>query len=260
MIPYSRQSISQSDIDAVIEVLKSDWLTQGPLIDAFESAVASYCKSQVSAVAFSSATAALHAACSALGVGKGDLVWTVPNTFVASANCAIYCGASVDFVEIDAQSWTMCPNALHEKLISAQKNGRLPKVIIPVHFAGVCAEMKSINAIAEGFGVRIIEDASHASAQYNNSAVGCCDYSDITVFSFHPVKMITTGEGGMVTTRDDSLKRSMQLFRSHGVSRNREDFRNADTGPWSYQQVGLSFNYRMNEIAAALGCYSLKAR
>lgn len=254
MIPYGRQNISQSDIDAVVEVLRSDWLTQGPTIPRFEAAVASQCGSQF-AVAVNSATSALHIACLALDVGPGDRVWTSPITFVASANCALYCGAQVDFVDIDPRSYNLSVAHLAEKLAEAKLNGTLPKVVIPVHYSGQSCEMASIHALSQEYGFKIIEDASHAiGGRYKNERIGNCRYSDITVFSFHPVKIITTGEGGMALTNDAELADSMQRYRSHGITSNQNQMqpRPADE-IWNYQQVRLGYNYRITDIQAALG-------
>ena len=250
--------ISEADINAVVEVLRSDWLTQGPLVPRFEEALTHFCGRNLDAVVFNSATSALHAACRALDVGMGDLVWTVPNTFVASANCALYCGAEVDFVDIDPLSWTMCPKSLEEKLFQADRDNALPTVLIPVHFAGTSADMRSIFHLAKKYGIKIIEDASHAlGCRYLGSYVGSCEYSDITVFSFHPVKMITTGEGGAALCKNTRLARRMQLFRSHGVTREATEFRTEASGPWSYQQIELGYNYRMTDLAAGLGITQL---
>jgi UDP-4-amino-4,6-dideoxy-N-acetyl-beta-L-altrosamine transaminase len=258
MIPYGRQDISEADIQAVIEVLKSDYLTQGPAVPNFEKAVADYCKVKYS-FAVNSATSALHISCLALGVGKGDLVWTSPITFVASANCAIYCGADVDFVDIDAATYNMSVNILEDKLIKAEKEGRLPKVVIPVHLAGQSCEMEKIHALGQKYGFRIIEDASHAiGGRYKNNAIGGCQFSDITVFSFHPVKIITTGEGGMCTTNDPELAISLNRFRSHGIVRHPSEMTHISDGPWYYQQVELGYNYRMTDIQAALGLSQIR--
>jgi len=252
-IPYGRQDINQSDIDAVIAVLLSDFLTQGPAVPAFEKSVADYCSSQ-HAVAVNSATSALHIACLALGVGKGDIVWTTPITFVASANCALYCGASIDFVDIDPRTYNMSLERLAEKLAVAEKAGKLPKVIIPVHFCGQPCDMESIYALSQKYSFKIIEDASHAvGGKYKGETIGSCSYSDITVFSFHPVKIITTGEGGMAMTNDAQLAKRMQQLRSHGITRDENDMTHAPDGPWYYQQIDLGFNYRMNDLQAALG-------
>lgn len=253
MIPYGRQSISDADIAAVVEVLKSDFLTQGPAVPAFEDAVAARCGA-AHAVAVNSATSALHLACLALGVGPGDRVWTSPLTFVASSNAALYCGADVDFVDVDARTYNMCPARLAEKLDRAAAAGTLPKVIIPVHLAGQSCDMAAIHAAASRHGVRIIEDASHAiGASYRGEPVGNCAFSDIAVFSFHPVKIVTTGEGGMAMTNDAALADAMRLDRSHGITREPSALREPDAGPWYYEQQRLGFNYRLTDIAAALG-------
>ncbi|MBK8761685.1 MAG: UDP-4-amino-4,6-dideoxy-N-acetyl-beta-L-altrosamine transaminase [Sulfuritalea sp.] len=253
-IPYGRQDINQADIDAVVEVLRSDFLTQGPVVPAFESEVATYCGAE-HAVAVNSATSALHIACFALGVGRGDVVWTSPITFVASANCALYCGATVDFVDIDPRTYNLSVERLAGKLALAEKAGKLPKVVIPVHLCGQACDMAGINALSQRYGFKIIEDASHAiGGKYKNEPIGNCRYSDITVFSFHPVKIITTGEGGMAVTNDSTLAKHMRLLRSHGISSTPADMhlRPADE-IWNYQQIGLGFNYRMTELQAALG-------
>jgi UDP-4-amino-4,6-dideoxy-N-acetyl-beta-L-altrosamine transaminase len=253
MIPYGRQTISEADIQAVVDVLRSDYLTQGPAVPAFENAVADYCGAQ-HAVAVNSATSALHIACLALDVGPGDIVWTSPITFVASANCALYCGAQVDFVDIDAKTYNLSVERLAQKLEIADKTGRLPKVVIPVHLAGQSCDMEAIHALGKQYGFRIIEDASHAiGGRYKHEPIGGCKYSDITVFSFHPVKIITTGEGGMVVTNDPELADRMQLLRSHGITRDASKMTHASDGPWYYQQIGLGFNYRMTDVQAALG-------
>ena len=253
MIPYGRQDISEADIAAVSEVLRSDWLTQGPVVPRFEAAVAGQC-SVAHAVAVNSATSALHIACLALGLGPGDVLWTTPTTFVASANCALYSGASVDFVDIDPVSYNLCPRQLEAKLLEAEALGRLPKIVIPVHLCGQPCDMAAIHALSERFGFRIIEDASHAiGARYRDEPVGNCRYSDITVFSFHPVKIITTGEGGMALTKDSALARRMELLRSHGITREPGEMHQAPDGPWYYEQIALGYNYRMTDIQAALG-------
>lgn len=253
MIPYGRQDISQSDIDAVVNVLQSDFLTQGPMVPAFESKVASYCEAQY-AVAVNSATSALHIACLALGLGPGDWLWTSPITFVASANCGLYCGAKVDFVDIDPQTYNMSVSALKEKLISASKNGKLPKIVIPVHLSGQSCDMEAIYALSKKYDFNVIEDASHAiGATYRGRSVGSCRYSDITIFSFHPVKIITTAEGGMAVTNNSDLAKRMELFRSHGITRDTAAMTHASDGPWYYEQIDLGFNYRMTELQAALG-------
>ena len=258
VIPYGRQEISQADIDAVIAVLQSDFITQGPSVPAFEQAVAGYCGAE-HAVAVNSATSALHIACRALGVGTGDMVWTTPVTFVASANCALYCGAQVDFVDIDPFTCNMSVDRLAEKLSDAAKSGTLPKVVIPVHFSGQPCDMERIWALGRQYGFRIIEDASHAiGGRYKDEPIGRCRYSDITVFSFHPVKIITTGEGGMALTNDGMLAKQMQRLRSHGITRDEADMTCASEGPWYYQQIELGYNYRMTDIQAALGLSQLQ--
>lgn len=253
MIPYGRQDINESDIQAVVDVLRSDFLTQGPAVPAFEKAVAEYCGAQFS-VAVSSATSALHIACLALGVGKGDLVWTSPITFVASANCALYCGADIDFVDIDPHTYNLSAADLEEKLKQAKHAGRLPKVVIPVHLCGQSCDMAGIYALSQRYGFKIIEDASHAiGGKYQGQPVGGCRYSDITIFSFHPVKIITTGEGGMALTNDVRLAKHMQILRSHGITRDTHEMTHEPDGPWYYQQIDLGFNYRMTDLQAALG-------
>jgi len=253
MIPYGKQDINQSDIDAVIDVLKSDFLTQGPQVPLFEKTVAHYCGAN-HAVAVNSATSALHIACLALDLGEGDWLWTTPNTFVASANCGLYTGASVDFVDIDPRTYNLCANALEEKLIQARQADKLPKIVIPVHFAGQSCDMKRIHELSKQYGFKIIEDASHAiGGKYLNKPIGNCDYSDITVFSFHPVKIITTAEGGLATTNQNKRAEKMQLLRSHGVTRTPKLMTKEADGAWYYQQVDLGFNYRMTELQAALG-------
>ena len=252
-IPYGRQDISAADIQAVVEVLRSDYLTQGPAVPAFEKSIADYCNTQY-ALAVNSATSALHIACLALGVGPGDTVWTSPITFVASANCALYCGARIDFVDIDPRSYNLSVERLAEKLAQAEKAGLLPKVVIPVHLCGQPCDMAGIHALAQRYGFKIIEDASHAiGGQYRGQPIGNCNYSDITVFSFHPVKIITTGEGGMALTNDAQLAKRMQLLRSHGITREANEMTQAPDGPWYYQQIELGFNYRMTDLQAALG-------
>jgi UDP-4-amino-4,6-dideoxy-N-acetyl-beta-L-altrosamine transaminase len=253
LIPYGRQSISQADIDAVADVLRSDFLTTGPVVPRFENAIATYCGVK-HAVAVNSATSALHLACLALGVGPGDIVWTSPITFVASANCARYCGADVDFVDIDPLTFNMSPAALEAKLQLAAAVGRLPKVVIPVHMAGQSCDMAAISALSQQYGFRVIEDASHAiGARYREEPVGCCRYSDIAVFSFHPVKIITTGEGGLATTNDPALAQRMEMLRSHGIVREAGQMKTNSHGPWYYEQQELGLNYRMTDIQAGLG-------
>lgn len=253
MIPYGRQDITQQDIDAVLKVLQSDFLTQGPQVPAFEAKVATYTGAK-HALAVNSATSALHIACLALGLGKGDRLWTTPVTFVASANCGLYCGADVDFVDIHPQTYNLCPDALEAKLQIAEKEGKLPKVLVAVHLCGQSCEMDRIHALGQKYGFRIIEDASHAiGGRYKGEPIGNGRYSDITVFSFHPVKIITTAEGGMVLTNDDALAHRMGLLRSHGITRDPALMTHESDGGWYYQQIDLGFNYRMTELQAALG-------
>ena len=258
MIPYGRQDISQDDIDAVIEVLRSDWLTQGPKVPEFERAVANYCGAN-HAVAVNSATSALHIACLALDLGPGDWLWTSPNTFVASANCARYCGAQVDFVDIDPRTYNMSVDALAAKLVQAEKHGCLPKIVIPVHFAGQPCDMPAIHALSQQYGFKIIEDASHAiGASYSNIKVGACTLSDITVFSFHPVKIITTGEGGMALTNSEELAGRLRRLRTHGITSDKALMQaRPENEIWNYQQIELGFNYRITDIQAALGLSQL---
>jgi dTDP-4-amino-4,6-dideoxygalactose transaminase len=253
MIPYGRQDISEADIKAVLEVLTSDFLTQGPVVPLFEQQVIEYCKVKY-AVAVNSATSALHISCLALGVCEGDIVWTSPITFVASSNCALYCGAKVDFVDIDPQTYNMSVDSLKSKLEKSEENGTLPKVVIPVHLAGQSCDMKQIHTLSKKYGFKIIEDASHAiGGRYLDAPVGNCKFSDITVFSFHPVKIITTGEGGMAVTNDMELSITLSRLRSHGIVRHSAEMTHAPDGPWYYQQIELGFNYRMTDIQAALG-------
>lgn len=253
MIPYGRQEITQADIDTVVAVLKSDYLTQGPMVPRFEEAVATYCGA-AHALAVNSATSALHIACLALGLGPGDRLWTSPVTFVASANCGLYCGAQVDFVDIDPCTYNMCPQALERKLVEAERAGRLPKVVVPVHLCGQPCDMLAIHSLAQRFGFKIIEDASHAiGGRYRGEPIGNCRYSDIAVFSFHPVKIITSAEGGMALTNNAKLAERMGLLRSHGITRDPALMTRESDGPWYYQQVALGFNYRMTDLQAALG-------
>ncbi|MBK5915541.1 UDP-4-amino-4,6-dideoxy-N-acetyl-beta-L-altrosamine transaminase [Rhodocyclus purpureus] len=253
MIPYGRQDITQADIDAVVGVLRSDFLTQGPMVPRFEQLVAEHVGAR-HAIAVNSATSALHIACLALGLGPGDWLWTTPITFVASANCGLYCGAQVDFVDIDPHTYNMCPLALERKLIEAEKTGKLPKVVVPVHLCGQPCDMAAIHALSQRYGFKIIEDASHAiGGKYKDEFIGNGRYSDITVFSFHPVKIITTAEGGMALTNDAELANKMALLRSHGITRDPAQMTNDSDGPWYYQQIDLGFNYRMTELQAALG-------
>ena len=253
MIRYGQQDITQADIDAVIDTLKSINLTQGPKIIDFERSVMQVTGSR-HAVAVNSATSALHIACLALGVGVGDWLWTTPNTFVASANCALYCGAGVDFVDIDPRTYNLCPKALEAKLIEAERSGKLPKVVVPVHLAGQSCDMAAIHELSRQYGFRIIEDASHAiGGTYKGQRIGNCQYSDITIFSFHPVKIITTAEGGMALTNSDDLATRLSLLRSHGITRDPVLMTKPMDGPWYYQQVALGYNYRMTDLQAALG-------
>ncbi|MDK2125872.1 UDP-4-amino-4,6-dideoxy-N-acetyl-beta-L-altrosamine transaminase [Parachitinimonas caeni] len=257
MIPYGRQHIDEHDIAAVVEVLRSDWLTQGPCIERFEAALTDVTGAN-HAVAVSNATAALHLACMALDVGPGDLVWTSPNTFVASANCARYCGATVDFVDIEADTGNMDAQLLAQKLADAARHGRLPKVVIPVHFAGQSCDMAAIGELASVYGFKVIEDASHAvGGRYRQDAVGCGRFSDITVFSFHPVKIVTTGEGGAALCKDPQLAARMRRLRSHGISRDPALMQGEYAGGWYYEQLELGFNYRMTDMQAALGVSQL---
>ena len=258
LIPYGKQDINQQDIDSIVDVLKSDFLTQGPQVPAFERALAKYTGANY-AVAVNSATSALHIACLALGLGEGDWLWTSPITFVASANCGLYCGAKVDFVDIDPDTYNMCPKTLEKKLIEAKAEGKVPKVVVPVHLSGQPCDMKSIAKLAADYGFKVIEDASHAiGGKYHDLPVGNCEYSDITVFSFHPVKIVTTAEGGAAMTNCNELSNRMALLRSHGVTRNSEQMEGQSHGDWYYQQIDLGFNYRMTDIQAALGISQLK--
>ncbi|MEG6584990.1 UDP-4-amino-4,6-dideoxy-N-acetyl-beta-L-altrosamine transaminase [Dendrosporobacter sp. 1207_IL3150] len=252
-IPYGRQNINKEDIDSVVKILKSDWLTQGPMIERFEKAVAEYAGAKY-AVAVNSATAALHLACLAAGLEPQDRLWTSPNSFVASANCGLYCGAEVDFVDIDARTYNMSVEMLSRKLESAAKTHTLPKVVVPVHFSGQSCDMAAIANLAKKYQFTIVEDASHAiGGSYLDSKIGCCQYSDMTVFSFHPVKIVTTGEGGMVLTNNKDLYDKLVLLRSHGITRNTELMTEKSHGLWYYQQIELGYNYRITDIQAALG-------
>ncbi len=258
MIPYGKQSISQSDIDAVVDVLKSDWLTQGPFVPRFENKLCEKVQAN-HAVAVNSATSALHLACLALGLREGDYLWTSPITFVASANCALYCGAQVDFVDIDPSTYNLSIEKLSDKLEEAEKSGKLPKIVMPVHFAGQSCEMDKLYSLAKKYDFKIIEDASHAiGGKYKDHFIGGCQYSDITVFSFHPVKIITTGEGGAALTNSDELADKMRLLRSHGVTRESSKMAGQCQGGWYYEQLALGFNYRMTDMEAALGCSQLE--
>ena len=253
MIPYGRQDISQQDINAVTNVLKSDFLTQGPKVPLFEQAVMDVCGAKYAA-AVNSATSALHVACLALDLKPGDWLWTTPNTFVASANCGLYCGAKVDFVDIDPKTYNLCPQKLAEKLEIAKKEGRLPKIVVPVHLSGQSCDMEAIFKLSKEYGFKIIEDASHGiGGNYKGEPIGNCQYSDITVFSFHPVKIVTSAEGGMAVTNDPNLAERLELLRSHGVTRNKYLMTKPADGPWYYEQIELGYNYRMTDLQAALG-------
>lgn len=258
MIPYGRQTISDEDIKAVVEVLKSDFLTQGPVVQNFEQELCGY-TGAAHAVATNSATSALHLACRALGLGVGDILWTTPITFAASANCALYCSAAVDFVDIDPNTFNLSVDALKVKLELAEQTGKLPKVVVPVHLCGLSCDMEEIGKLAEQYDFSVIEDASHAiGGKYQCEPIGNCRYSDITIFSFHPVKIITTGEGGMALTNNEALAEHMALLRSHGITRDEDLMTNKPDGPWYYQQIDLGFNYRMTDIQAALGLSQMK--
>lgn len=253
MIPYGKQEITQQDIDSVVDVLRSDFLTQGPRVPEFEKALTDHTGAKY-ALAVNSATSALHIACLALGLGKGDWMWTSPVTFVASANCGLYCGANVDFVDIDPATYNLCPIKLEQKLIKAKAAGTLPKVVVPVHLCGQPCDMQAIGKLAKEYGFKVIEDASHAiGGKYHGKPIGQCEHSDITVFSFHPVKIVTTAEGGAVTTNDKVLADKMALLRSHGITRDPGQMEGISHGGWYYQQIDLGFNYRMTELQAALG-------
>lgn len=253
MIPYGKQEITQQDIDGVVAVLQSDFLTQGPKVPEFEKYLTTHTGAAY-ALAVNSATSALHIACLALGLGPGDFLWTSPVTFVASANCGLYCGAKVDFVDIDPDTYNLCPKQLEKKLIAAKANGTLPKIVVPVHLCGQPCDMEAISRLATEYGFKVIEDASHAiGGSYLNEPIGNCRYSDITVFSFHPVKIITTAEGGAVATNQKDLADKMALLRSHGITRDIEQMKGESHGGWYYQQIDLGFNYRMTELQAALG-------
>jgi UDP-4-amino-4,6-dideoxy-N-acetyl-beta-L-altrosamine transaminase len=253
MIPYGKQEIIQTDIDAVVDVLKSDFLTQGPQVPVFEKSLIDFTGVKY-ALAVNSATSALHIACLALGLGEGDSLWTTPITFVASANCGLYCGASIDFVDIDSATYNLCPQALEQKLIVAKRQQCLPKVVVAVHLCGQPCDMKAIHDLSLEYGFKIIEDASHAiGGRYLEQPIGACEYSDITVFSFHPVKIVTTAEGGAALTNNKKLADKMMLYRSHGITRDEAQMENTPHGGWYYEQIDLGFNYRMTELQAALG-------
>lgn len=258
MIPYGRQDITQADIDTVVSVLRSDFLTQGPMVPRFEQVVAQYCGVK-HAIAVNSATSALHIACLALGLRTGDRLWTTPISFVASANCGLYCGAQIDFVDIDPRTYNICPQALERKLVVAEQKGCLPKIVVAVHLCGQSSDLVAIQALAKRFGFKLIEDASHAiGGSYMGEPIGNCRYSDITVFSFHPVKIVTTAEGGMALTNDAELANRMNLLRSHGITRDTAQMTHEPDGQWYYQQIELGFNYRMTELQAALGVSQMK--
>ena len=259
MIPYGLHEIDQTDIDAVVEVLRSNFITQGPLVSKFEEKVTNYCGAKFG-VAVNSATSALHIACLALKLSSGDRVWTSANTFVASANCALYCGAELDFIDIDLQTYNMSIASLEEKLKFAKLENKLPKIVIPVHYAGQSCDMKSIFKLSKEYGFKIIEDASHAlGGKYSDKLIGGCDYSDVTIFSFHPVKMITSGEGGMALTNDKNIAENMFLYRTHGITRNQDLMKiNSLDEICDFQQVELGFNYRMTDIHAALGVSQMR--
>ncbi|WP_251360155.1 UDP-4-amino-4,6-dideoxy-N-acetyl-beta-L-altrosamine transaminase [Kangiella sp. TOML190] len=253
MIPYGKQDISKQDIDAVLQVLQSDFLTQGPQVPAFEKAVTEFTGSQFGC-AVNSATSALHIACLALGLGERDIIWTTPITFVASSNCGLYCGAGIDFVDIDPRTYNLCPDKLEQKLIQAEQAGKLPKVLVAVHLCGQPCDMKRIHELSLQYGFKLIEDASHAiGGSYQDSKIGSCTYSDITIFSFHPVKIVTTAEGGMAVTNDKELFDKMSLLRSHGITRDESMMQEESHGGWYYEQIALGYNYRMTELQAALG-------
>jgi len=258
MIPYGKQDITQQDIDAVVDVLKSDFLTQGPQVPAFEKSLTDFTGAK-HALAVNSATSALHIACLALGLGQDDILWTTPITFVASSNCALYCGASVDFVDIDPATYNLCPVALEQKLKLAKQKNSLPKILVAVHLCGQPCDMEALAELSLKYGFKIIEDASHAiGGRYLNTVIGSCEYSDITVFSFHPVKIVTTAEGGAALTNNKTLAAKMALYRSHGITRDETLMEHSSDGAWYYEQVELGFNYRMTELQAALGVSQMK--
>jgi len=258
LIPYARHSLSEDDITAVVNALRSGNLTQGPMVPAFERAVCNYVGSKYG-VATNSATSALHIACESLGAKSGDVIWTSPISFVASANCALYCGASIDFVDIDPKTFNICPDLLHKRLVRAKNSSQRPKILIVVHMAGQSANMDRIHELAVRFDFRIIEDASHSlGAEYNSRRVGCCEYSDVAVFSFHPSKIIAAAEGGIAVTNDKELAANMELIKSHGVTRDRDLFDGPSDGDWYYQQLCLGYNYRLSDIHAALGLSQLE--
>ncbi len=258
MIPYGKQDLNENDLQAVLNVLNSDFLTQGPQVPLFEKSISIYCGSNF-AIASNSATSSLHIACKALGLCEGDYLWTSPNSFVASANCGLYCNARIDFVDIDSDTYNLSVDELEKKLVKAKRDKKLPKILVPVHFAGQSCDMAKIKDLSDEYGFSIIEDASHSiGAKYNGFSVGCCQYSDITVFSFHPVKIITTAEGGVATTNSEILAKRMRLFNSHGITRDQEMMIKPQNNALYYQQILLGFNYRMTELQAALGTSQLE--
>jgi len=258
LIPYGKHHITDDDIDEVVKVLKSDFITQGPKIPEFEEMIKKYTGAKY-AIAVNSATSALHIACKALALGKGDILWTSPITFVASANCALYCNAQIDFVDIIPETYNLCPIALEKKLVQAKKDNKLPKIVIPVHLAGQSCDMNRIYELSQEYSFKIIEDASHAiGGKYKNEPIGQSRYSDITIFSFHPVKIITSAEGGMAITNNFELAEKMELLRTHGITRNNSLMKRIPDGPWYYEQIDLGFNYRMSDIHAALGISQMK--
>ena len=258
MIPYARQNISKEDINFVKKILKSEYLTSGPATLRFEKKVAKYCSSKF-AIATNSGTSALHISCLSLNLKKGDYVWTSPISFVASANCALYCGAKIDFVDIDPFTFNISIDALEKKLIIAKKKGRLPKILIPVHLGGLSCDMLEIKNLAKKYKFKIIEDASHAiGGRYKNKPIGNCNYSDITVFSFHPVKIITSGEGGMALTNSKELTNKMKMLRNSGITRDKKTLKNYNNNPWYYEQLELGYNYRISDVHSALGLSQLK--
>ena len=258
MIPYGRQEITDEDVDAVVRALKSDFITQGPYVEQFENDIKSYCGAKY-AVAVSSCTAGLHIAYAALGLNEHSLLWTVPNTFAATANAALYCNAIVDFVDIDARTYLMCPRALEEKLIVAKANGRIPDIVAPVHFSGQSCDMEAISKLSEEYGFKVVEDAAHAiGASYEGEKIGGCMYSSATVFSFHPVKIITTAEGGVITTNDDAVYRALLKLRTHGITKVAGDMEKHDPEPWFHEQQNLGFHYRITDIQCALGSSQMK--
>ena len=257
-IPYAKQSVNQDDIDQVIETLQSDFLTQGPQVEKFENELSKYVGVKY-AVSTNSATSALHISCMALELKKNDTVWTSPISFVASSNCALYCGANIDFVDIDPLTFNLCNKKLKEKLILAKKQNKIPKILIAVHMAGQSCDMETIYQLSKEYKFKVIEDASHAiGGKYKDLLIGSCNYSDITIFSFHPVKIITTAEGGMAVTNNKEVSRKLKLFSSHGITRDDSEMTKEKEGSWYYQQILLGYNYRMNDLQASLGISQLK--